>query len=145
MQWVAAADTDSRVIQAAIDALANLATPEAIDALITLTADTARNDACVAALAHLGKDQIELIGQGLNHPQIAVRRAIVGALGRMKQPRASELLGAALIDPDASVRLAAVNALSHLGSRGAERRLVTMTRTDPDPSVRRAAQKALRK
>lgn len=145
MQWVAAADTDSRVIQAAIDALANLATPEAIDALITLTADTARNEACVAALAHLGKDQIELIGQGLNHPQIAVRRAIVGALGRMKQPRASELLGAALIDADASVRLAAVNALSHLGSHSAERRLVTMTRTDPDPSVRRAAQKALRK
>src|SRR5205085_4835972 len=84
MRWVAAADADAQVVQAAIDALAHLATPEAIDTLITLTADAARRDACVAALAQLSSEQIELIGHGLTHTKAGVRRATVDALGRTK-------------------------------------------------------------
>lgn len=145
LQWVAAADVDEQVVQSSIDALARLATPEAVDTLINLTSDPTRRDACVAALADLRKEQIEFIGKGLAHAQSAVRRAVVNALGRMKQPLASELLSTALDDEDASVRLAAASALGHLGSRSAERKLVAMARTDPDPGARRAAQKALRK
>lgn len=145
LQWMAAADVDSRVVEAAISALARLATPEAIEMLITLTSDPTRQDSCIAALAELGKERIELIGKGLNHVQSGVRRSVVNALGRMKQPLASELLSAALDDADASVRLAAANALAHLGSRAAERKLVAMARADSDSSVRRAAQNALRK
>jgi HEAT repeat protein len=145
IRWVASADADARVMQSAIAALARLATPEAIDTLITLTADPDRREAAVVALARLGAERMERVAQGLTHAQAGVRRAIVDALGRMKQPRASELLSAALDDEDASVRLAAVRALSHLGSRGAERKLVAMARSDADTGVRRAAQQALRK
>jgi HEAT repeat protein len=61
----------------------------------------------------------------------------------MKHPVASETLGGALGDEEASVRLAAVNALAHIGNRSVERKLLALMRTDPDTSVRRAAQKAL--
>jgi HEAT repeat protein len=143
MQWTAAADPDDGVAQASIDALARLATPEAIDALVNLTAETVRREASVAALSGLGEQKINLIANGLKHSQSSVRRAIVDALGRMKHPLASETLSGALDDPEATVRLAAVNALAHLGSRSAERKLLALMRADPDTAVRRAAQKAL--
>jgi HEAT repeat protein len=145
LRWVAGADAEPQVVQSAIRALSRLATPEAVETLITLTSDPIRREACVTALSQLGKEQIQLIGQGLRHAQPAVRRAVVEVLGRMKQQEASGLLSTALQDNDASVRLAAVNALAHLGSRSAERQLVTMARTDPEPAVRRAAKKALRR
>jgi HEAT repeat protein len=145
IQWVAAADTDPAVIQAAIDALAQLATPEAIAALIALTADAPRREACVTALSQLGKKHMEMVGEGLSHAQASVRQAVIDALGRMKHPRASELLSGALDDKDAAVRLAAINSLMHLGSRSAERKLVAMARTDADVAVRRAAQRALKR
>jgi len=145
LRWVAASDTDERVVQAAIDALARLATAGAIDTLVALTSDPARRDACVAALARLGKEHIEVIGCAWDLAAPEARQALVAVLGRMKQPRASELLSAALDDPDDSVRLAAVNALAHLGSRAQERKLVTMARADSDPKVRRAAQRALQR
>ena len=145
IRWVAAGDDDPQIVDAALAALAHLATPEAIGTLITLTSDPARREAGIAALAQVQKEHIELIGEGLNREQPSVRRATVEVLGRMKQPKASELLGRALDDSDPSVRLAAVNALSHLGSRSAERKLVAMGRSDSDPNVRRAAQKALKR
>ena len=143
IQWVAAADTAPQVVEAALDALARLKTPEAVDALINLTSDPARRVACVSALSGLKEEQIELISRGLTRTQASVRRATVEVLGRMKQPRASEFLSLALDDSEAEVRLAAVNALAHLGNRSAERKLVAMAHSDTDSSVRRAAQKAL--
>jgi HEAT repeat protein len=145
IQWVAAADPDPEVAQAAIDALARLATPEAIATLVELTADGRLREPSIDALARLGKEHIQAIGQGLAHAQARVRRALGEALGRMKQALASELLNAALDDEDAAVRLAAVNALVHMSNRGAERKLVTLARADSDPAVRRAAQRALRR
>jgi HEAT repeat protein len=143
IQWVAAADTDTTVAQAAVDALSRLASPAAIAALVNLTAETARREASIEALSRLGEQKIEVIGKGLTHSQASVRRAILDALGRMKHPLASALLTQALSDEEASVRLAAVNALTHLGNRSAERELLRLMRTDPDTAVRRAAQKAL--
>jgi HEAT repeat protein len=143
MQWVAATDSEPSVTRTAIDALAHLGTPEAIAALVNLTAETARREACIESLSRLNEQKIELIGKGLTSAQSSVRRALVDALGRMKNPLASELLSKALDDEDASVRLAAVNALAHIGSRSAERKLVDLMRADPEPNVRRAAQKAL--
>jgi HEAT repeat protein len=145
IQWVAAKDEVPSVVQAAIETLQRLATSDSIAALTMLTADATRREACVVALAQLGKDRIDDIGRGLSHPQAGVRGAVVDALGRMKHTRASELLGLALDDQEASVRLGAVSGLAHLASRGAERKLVAMARTDPDPNVRRAAKRALRK
>src|SRR4030095_15521112 len=145
IQWVAAADGEPGAVQAAIDALGLLRTPEAIATLTMLSSDPNLREASIEALARLGKDHIEHIGKGLANTQAAVRRAAVEALGRIKHSRASDLLSKALDDPDATVRLAAVNALAHLGSRAAERKLVALSRSDSDTNVRRNAQKALRK
>jgi HEAT repeat protein len=145
LQWVAAADSDGIVAQAAIDALARLATPEAIAALIALTADTGRREACIAALANLSETQIELVAQGLEHPQPFVRRSVIEALARMKRSRASDQIINVLNDKDPAVRQTAAVALRRLGSPRAERRLASLAHSDPDVAVRRAAQLALQK
>ena len=143
LQWVAAADTDAGVVQAAIDALARLATPEAIAVLIELTVELEHKEACVTALVKLGAGHLEHLARGLTHPHPGVRGAVVEALRRLKHPHASELLSVALEDSERSVRLAAVTALGYLGNRFAEPKLATIARTDPDTAVRRAAQKIL--
>lgn len=145
LQWVAASDGDERVVRAAIDALAQTRTPEAVNALIALTADRTRRELCIAALAHLSPVQIEWMGKGLAHPQASVRAAVVEALARMKNVRATELLGRGLDDADAAVRLAAVSALAHLDARVWKWRLHALAHNDPDPAVRHAAQTAMGK
>jgi len=111
LQWVAAADTDDEVIQAAINALSKIGTQEAVLALVALTADPLRREAAIDALAHQKEDRIDSIGRGLRHANEAVRRAVVDALARMAHPRASELLRTAMEDEDQSVRLAAAAVL----------------------------------
>jgi HEAT repeat protein len=145
LQWVAATEADAEVAQAAIDALAQVATPEAIDALVALTSDQRLREACITALARFDETQLEWIARGLTHVNVEVRRAVTEALGRIKRSNASDLLSAALDDPEAAVRLAAANALGYLGNRRAERKLVALARTDPEMAVRRAAEKALGK
>lgn len=142
LQALATTDSEMGVVQAAIEALQQLATPEAIACLLELTANPTRNEACVAALTNLGAAHLEVISRGLTHTNAGVRRAVVEVLTRMKHPRASELLLTALDDRDTSVRLAAVNALENLGNRYAERKLAVLAHTDPDPTVRRAAQRS---
>jgi HEAT repeat protein len=144
LQWVAAVDSDPRVVKAAINSLEKLKTSESASALVALTADPSRREDAISALAHLGEEQIEPIAQGLSHPQARVRIAVVEVLARMKRTHASELLVLALDDPEPSVRLAAVTALGQLGSRYADHKISVLARTDTDISVRAAAKKALR-
>ncbi len=59
LQWAAAADSDPEVSQEAIAALGRLATPEAIVALIDLTADVERREACISTLATVGETHID--------------------------------------------------------------------------------------
>lgn len=143
LQDLAATDADVTVVFAAIDALAQLSTPEAIASLLELTTNPSRSEACIIALANLGEMQVEAIGTGLYHFNLEVRCATVEVLTRLRCPRASELLITALDDREQIVRLAAVNGLEHLGNRYAERKIAIMAHTDPDPIVRQAAQKAL--
>jgi HEAT repeat protein len=150
LQWVAAADAEADVIQAAVDALAKLGVREhgpqgreATRALIALTAEPARRSAAIAALSGLPTRRIGDIAGGLRHPSPEVRRATVEALSRMKLPEASRALETALDDPAPSVRLAAVSELKHLGSRSAGKKLMAMARTDADAEVRRSAMRAI--
>lgn len=160
LQWIAASDADAQVVQAAIDSLCRIAaspalkvSDAAICALLELTVEPSRYEACCTALAQLGEAQLEMmpaasnplseIAQGLNNIRPEVRCATVQVLARLKKPRASELLAAALDDRDPTVRLAATTALGHLGNRSWQEKLATLARTDADPAVRRAAQKAL--
>jgi HEAT repeat protein len=150
LQWVAAADADRDVMQAAVDALARVGVREhgpqgreATRALIALTAEPARRSAAIAALSGLPARRIGDIAGGLRHPSPEVRVATVEALGRMKLPEASRVLETALDDATPSVRLAAVSELKRLGSRSAEKKLMAMARTDADAEVRRGAMRAI--
>jgi HEAT repeat protein len=144
LQQLVAENGDAQLARAAVSALAGMATPEAVGALIELLADRSHQDAIVSALAQLGEHQIDLIGRGLAHSQMEVRRAVVAVLERMKHQYASEYIGAALDDPEAAVRLAAATALGRLGSQAARRMLETLAQSDPDAAVRQAAHLALK-
>ena len=74
-----------------------------------------------------------------------VRRAVVEALGRLSHPTASAYVRSALEDGDAAVRQTAVSVLAGLGTRGMARSFIHLAQTDPSPSVRRAAEAALRR
>jgi HEAT repeat protein len=145
LQWVGAADEEAQVARAAIGALAQLATPEALAALIELTTDHGRREFCMTALARLSPQLIDEVARGLEHPAVPVRCAVVEVFARMKQTAATARLLAALDDHEAAVRLTAIGALNHLSNRQAEHRLLALARTDPDMEVRRAAEKALRR
>lgn len=143
LQW-AAKDADLQVSQGAIDALGHLATPEAVAALVDLTADEMHREASIRALSGLGEEKIAYIAQGLTHAHPRVRGAVVDALARMKRLYATERIVDALGDPEASVRLAAARALRLLGSRLGEEKLEELARSDPETGVRDAARAALR-
>jgi HEAT repeat protein len=130
--------------QAAVAALARMATPEAIGALIELLAEPARRATIVAALAGVGEGQAELVGRGLEHRQVAVRRSVVEALERMPHARGLEHIVAALDDPEPAVRLAAAGALGHRRSQAGQRLLAALAQSDPDAAVRQAAAEAIR-
>jgi HEAT repeat protein len=145
LQWVAAADDDAEVVDAAIQGLAKVARrvdnqgAEAARALVALTAEPLRREAAVKALSELPARRVPDVAKGLNDSSAEVRCASVEALGRMQQAGASRALEAALDDSHPTVRLAAIRALKNLGTREPERKLMTLARTDPEPAVRRAA------
>lgn len=143
LQWVAATDRDEGVVQVAMKILADFSSPEAIRALINLTADPRHRSAAVSALKEVPEKNIHLLAKGLSHPQPSVKRAVVEALARIKKPQASEHLLKAVKDPDPQVRLDAVKALDNLGSRQARGELLQVAHADPDLAVRRAAKSAV--
>ena len=149
LQWVAAGDADTGVSSAAVDGLARIASredrqgSEAARVLTALTAEPARREPAIMAIASLPVRRISDIAVGLRHPASAVRRACVEALSRMKHPDASRAIASALDDVDATVRLTAVAELKHLGTRESQNKLMTLARTDPDAEVRHAAMMAV--
>jgi HEAT repeat protein len=149
LEWTAAVDTTATVIAAAVHALASAAAggslaSRAVRALLALSADPLRRELVITALGGLPASLVDTVAHGLRDPRPGVRAAVVHGLGRMRQTEASRWLQTALDDAAPEVRVAAVTELRHLGTRGLDRRLVALARTDPDASVRRAALAALR-
>jgi HEAT repeat protein len=108
----AAASSNAALAQAAIQALVQMSTPEAVGVLVELTAEPAQRPALVAALARIDHAQIDSVARGLAHPEAPVRLAAATALGRLGSPSARRLLEAlAELDPDHAVRRAAHTAL----------------------------------
>jgi HEAT repeat protein len=150
LQWAAAADDDSDVVRAAIDALTRVGLREgerqgsdATRALIALTEEPTRRRMAIAALGSLPPRRIDDVAAGLRHPSAHARCASVEALGRMRHPDASRAIESALNDPSPTVRLAAVAELKHLGTRSCQGKLMALARTDPDAEVRHAAVMAI--
>ena len=145
LRQIAGADEDRRVADAALHVLGRLATSDAIAVLIELTAEAACRETCIDVLARVGEDRAAVVAAGLHHSRPEVRRAVVGALERMKRCRSTEMLCDALEDPDPAVRLDTVTALAHLSNHQAGRKLALLAHADPSPAVRSAAQASLRR
>jgi HEAT repeat protein len=145
LQWVAAADDEQDVVEAAIEGLARIARrpgaqgTEAAEALVALTAEPLRREAAIQALSAMPARRIGDVARGLRDSSPDVRCASVDALGRMQRAEASRALEAALDDGHPAVRLSAIRALKSLGTREPQKKLMTLARTDPDTEVRRAA------
>jgi HEAT repeat protein len=149
LQWMAAVDSASEVVLAALDALARVGRRDdeqgsaAARALIALTAEPSRREAAINVMSGLPPRRVADIAAGLRHASIDVRCASVEALGRMKRPDASRELESALDDRASIVRLTAVAELKHLGTQTSQRKLMALARTDPDGEVRHAAMRAM--
>lgn len=150
LQWMISEDPDQKLVLAAIESLSQMATPEAIQALLDLTVDPSNREICINTLARRHKEQnfnlnhyIDQIAKGLNHNHSTVRCATIEILKRLKHPYASEYLIKALEEPDSNVRLSALNALIYLGNRACLNQLSQLAKNDPSTLVRRAAQKGL--
>lgn len=148
LAWAAAADPDSAVAQAAVDALQAVAAHgsgalDAIDALLTLLGDSNTHDRAARALQQLPVARIPDLERGLQHARPEVRRATVEALGRIHRTEATQLLEKALADESPMIREAAVVTLARVGSRAAEATIARLASQDPSRAVRRAAAAAL--
>ena len=139
-----ATEADHNVSEAAIMQLAAIATPAAIECLISLAGNRQLRESASAALARLAPAHVDRVGSGLKNSAVEVRRAVVEVLGRTRHPRASQLLAEALDDDAAPVRLGAIVGLERIGNpQNWERKLLSLARSDPDSSVRDAARQAL--
>ena len=151
LKWTAAGDVEGAVATAATLGLSRIgsgsstAAPLAIDALAALTADPARRQQAVAALARVSPAAIPRVGGCLASRDPHVRQAVVEALGRLSHPSASAYVRGALEDTDPLVRQHAVVVLARLGSRGMAPSFAEMAHNDPSDGVRRAAGAALRR
>ncbi|HEX2779700.1 MAG TPA: HEAT repeat domain-containing protein, partial [Gemmatimonadaceae bacterium] len=143
VERVAREGADAELRDAAVETLGTIGGEAAIAALVRLAADPRRGTSVVAALARQDEAQVEWIGRELRAADGSVRCILVEALGRMKHRAASALLAEALHDPAVAVRFAAVQALGRRDLRDVEPGLVAASRDDEDPTVRRAAQRAL--
>ncbi len=144
LQWTVTHDPDPGVVQAALDALAHLATPPAIAALIGLTADENRRSLCVAALARVGSPMVPEIVRGLEHSSPQVRCAVIEALTGFDGEVVTDALVTALRDEDPSVRRAALTAMAQKDLRSVRAHIKMLARTDADPAVRRTAREVLK-
>jgi len=143
LQWVAASEKLDEVAEAAAEALCGQASPEAISALVSLTADPAHRDMAVSALSRLRETEVPSLARHLSAPALEVKRSVIDALTRMKHPAASHYLIGALEDGEARVRLSVIRSLEKLGNRQARGRILVMAKNDPDTAVKRASRKAL--
>jgi HEAT repeat protein len=107
---------DERLAGEAIEALGQLRTDDAAEALIAAAAWPSRRERSVVALSHLGDAAVPALSRGLIRAELDTRRSIVEALSRIRTADAVAALESALEDPAAAVRHAALLALAHVKS-----------------------------
>jgi HEAT repeat protein len=109
--------TDPEEREQAMDALAALDDERAVAALADLGREPRRCSLVVDVLGRLPKDRVRWLRPSLHHEDVAVRFAVIEALGRMRHREASSLLAEALEDPAPAVTAAAAHALARLDLR----------------------------
>jgi HEAT repeat protein len=107
----------------AADALAELADPRAVPALIPLLADSTQvardqwvSESACYALRRIGDPALDPLIAALKSPDAALRRGAAVCLGAMRVARAQAVLIDTLDDGDDDVSIAAMNALAELGT-----------------------------
>jgi HEAT repeat protein len=118
-------DDDEAREQAAVG-LGKIATPEAIDALITALSDLdiRIQDAAVSGLARAGIPAIGKLDNLMKSPQVELRFRAAQTLARISLPESNATLIRALADKDNQVAREAVQALGFQGNVGAVAPLV---------------------
>ncbi|MDB4975826.1 MAG: hypothetical protein JWN48_4167 [Myxococcaceae bacterium] len=145
----ASSDTDARVRQAALQALAALDDPRALDALIHALQDAAI-EVRVAGAEGLG----QRASQGSGAAQSALlsqvdaglpelRAAVITALGQCTGPLADSALALALEDADSPVVLAALRGLARANERPLPPRVHTLAASASSPVVAALAERLL--
>ena len=114
----------------------------AVNALRELAAEGTERRGAIAAIARLPEQMVPEVASGLSAARVATRVATADALAAMCHPRASGELLRALRDEDPAVRAAAVNGFAKLGTPSVARVIAAMRHSDPDPDVRRRAERA---
>jgi HEAT repeat protein len=109
--------SDPEERELALAALAAIDDEHAAEALVELAADPRRCGAVVHALARLPEHRAAWLRPALARGDVAVRCAVIEALGRMRHRAASPLLAEALHDESPAVGAAATHALARLDLR----------------------------
>jgi HEAT repeat protein len=146
LAWAARLEEPRDLSRLAVEALGQLASSggaaarhAAIGVLLELASAPDVRDAALRVAATLPDGVVDDVATHLHAPRAATRLAVVEALARMRNPRASEALGAALADDDPRVRQAAVTAFGRLGTTSAATAVADLSTFDPDAGVRRVA------
>ena len=109
--------SDPEERELALAALASIDDELAVEAIVDLAADPRRCGAVVDALARLPEHRAAWLRPALAKEDVAVRCAVIEALGRMRHHAASPLLAEALDDESPAVVAAATHALARLDLR----------------------------
>jgi HEAT repeat protein len=134
-------------VSAAADALGQIGSPAAVDALLVALADpdlTSRRHAALGALESMGDRVVGPLAAMLaSDSEPAARRNAAEALGWIGSPRATGALVAALKDRDEAVRRQAAWALGETGDPAARAALQRAISRDESALVQAEAQSAL--
>ncbi len=131
---------ESAVRRAAVEALGGIASPLASSAVAACLEDedAGVRAAAVRAFARLRADPAPHLRPMLDDQDTQVRRAVIYALGSLRQKRYAADLVPCIADPELDVRRAAVSALGQIGDLGVADRVVPYLQ-DERAEVRRAA------
>jgi HEAT repeat protein len=87
-----------------------------------------------------GTDGAEIVERAARSDEVILRAAAAGTLARMEGSVAEPLLLALLDDDDPSIRMAATESAAAFRSKELIDRVATISRSDPEPMVRGAAE-----
>ncbi len=137
-------DPDARA-QVALG-LGRIGTPRAFQSLARALSDAnlVVADSASESLKLAGVRALETLAEAVRHPNPAVRRRAVDALGGVQDVRAVNLLAQALRDPDPVVRRASATALGEVGRPEAVSVLIGALRSDDGGVVQNAVQSLVR-
>jgi HEAT repeat protein len=139
--WASAArDGLEQLRVAAINLLAERAGDDAAAALVQLLVETKEGALVSSALSGPLPDRLSALQSALQVADDDQAAVLVSCIARSRAPAAKIALFQTLASANAAARKAGVNALAALATQEALTAIEQLSRTDPDPEVRRTSQ-----